>query len=197
MLVFMPEKIFDLLFTLPRGGTRLTTHVHLLVISVAKVSPSLPRSTAIIRFPKAIRSVNPRLLPDADCFVANAHHGPTRPDQIPKNPLHSAAGSRQPTPRSSRAKPALVDFVVAEFDRFADRARLSLSPRRWRREQRSVPTSSGSSPHSPDSKLLSVAGRTLKAAAVRDRQRFRSSGALLLCSECLRWALHPFPLSAG
>jgi hypothetical protein len=43
---------------------------------------------------------------------------------LPKKPHDSPAGSQQPTPRSSRAKPALVDFVMAEFDRFANRTRL-------------------------------------------------------------------------
>jgi hypothetical protein len=101
MLIFMPEKIFDLLFTLPRGGTRLTIHVHLLVISVAKASPSLPRSTAIIRIPKAISPVNPRLCPaPLLCRERSSQLGATGSDLL-KNPHHSP-GSRQPAPRSSR-----------------------------------------------------------------------------------------------
>jgi hypothetical protein len=68
MLVFMPEKIFDLLFTLPRGGTCLNIHVHLLVILVAKVGPSLLRRAAIVRIPQPSSPVNPRLLPNAHFF---------------------------------------------------------------------------------------------------------------------------------
>jgi hypothetical protein len=114
----MSEKIFDLLFTLPRGGTRLTIHAHLLVISVAKASPSLPRSTAIIRIPKAISPVNPRLCPTPLLCRERSLQLDATGSDLPKNRIIlSALDSRR---LARHAKPALVDFMMAKFDRFAD-----------------------------------------------------------------------------
>jgi hypothetical protein len=117
MLVFMPEKIFDLLFTLPRGGTRLNIHVHLLVISVAKVSPSLPRSAAIIRIPqppvRSIRACCPTLIFRRE---RSSHPDTTGSDPLQNRSILLPALDTDASPR----KPALADFVMAKLDRFAN-----------------------------------------------------------------------------
>jgi hypothetical protein len=67
----------------------------------------------------AISPVDSRLLPSAHFSVENAHHIPTRPEQLlPKDRiiLLPALNSR----RLARAKSARVDFVMAKLDRFAN-----------------------------------------------------------------------------
>jgi len=61
------------------------------------------------------------LLPNALCFVANAHYSSTRPDQIsPKTRIIILPPALDSRRLALHAKPALVDFVMAKLDRFAD-----------------------------------------------------------------------------